>query len=111
MCREAVSHEAARLQTAGLVSYRRGHILILDRSGLEEKVCECYGVVRAESERLMGQFPREEPRVRQGHADATGGLCWMSTMGQRLTSRSRRNTSDGNRSRAVSSSPTASGQG
>jgi CRP-like cAMP-binding protein len=63
VCREAVSHEAARLQTAGLVSYRRGHILILDRSGLEERVCECYGVVRAESERLMGQFPREEPRV------------------------------------------------
>ena len=63
VCREAVSHEAARLQTAGLVSYHRGHILILDRSGLEERVCECYGVVRAECERLMGQFPREEPRV------------------------------------------------
>ena len=53
LCREAVSHEATRLQTAGLVSYHRGHIAILDRSGLEERVCECYGVVRSESERLM----------------------------------------------------------
>ena len=53
VCREAVSHEATRLQSAGIVSYHRGHIAILDRSGLEERVCECYGVVRSESERLM----------------------------------------------------------
>ena len=51
--REAVSHEAARLQDAGLISYHRGHIIILDRAGLEERACECYAVVRREAERLM----------------------------------------------------------
>ena len=45
--REAVSHEAARLQRAGLIDYHRGHITIRDRSGLEAKVCECYAVVAA----------------------------------------------------------------
>ena len=51
--REAVSHVATRLQTAGLIEYHRGHITILDRPGLEAAVCECYGVVRREIERLM----------------------------------------------------------
>ena len=51
--REAVSHEAARLQGAGLIDYHRGHITVRDRSGLEAKVCECYAVVRRETERLM----------------------------------------------------------
>jgi CRP-like cAMP-binding protein len=51
--REAVSHEAARLQAAGLIDYHRGHITIRDRSGLEARVCECYAVVRRETERLM----------------------------------------------------------
>jgi CRP-like cAMP-binding protein len=51
--REAVSHQAARLQGAGLISYHRGHITILDRAGLEARVCECYSVVRREADRLM----------------------------------------------------------
>jgi len=51
--REAVSLEASRLQHAGLIDYHRGHITILDRPGLEARVCECYGVVRRETERLM----------------------------------------------------------
>ena len=51
--REAVSHEASRLQRAGLIDYRRGRITILDRPGLEARVCECYEVVRREGERLM----------------------------------------------------------
>jgi CRP-like cAMP-binding protein len=50
--REAVSHQAARLQTAGLISYHRDRITILDRAGLEARACECYGVVRREAERL-----------------------------------------------------------
>ena len=57
--REGVSAAAHRLQEAGLIRYRRGHISILDRAGLERRVCECYGVVRAECERLMS-FPREQ---------------------------------------------------
>lgn len=51
--REAVSREAARLQDAGLISYHRGHITILDRAGLEARACECYGVVRREAKRLL----------------------------------------------------------
>ena len=54
--REAVSHEASRLQNAGLIDYHRGHITILDRPGLEARVCECYDVVRRETERLMNGF-------------------------------------------------------
>jgi len=38
----------------GLVDYHRGHITVLDRAKLEERVCECYAVVRAEYDRLLG---------------------------------------------------------
>ncbi len=53
--REAVSQQAARLQAAGLIAYHRGRITIVDRAGLEARVCECYGVVRREAERLNPQ--------------------------------------------------------
>lgn len=51
--REAVTEAAGRLQAAGLIHYRRGHITVLDRAGLEARVCECYGVVRAEYARIF----------------------------------------------------------
>jgi CRP-like cAMP-binding protein len=51
--REGVTHAAQRLQENGLISYARGHIRILDRSGLEVAVCECYGVVKDEYDRLL----------------------------------------------------------
>jgi len=41
------------LQSAGLIRYSRGHIKVLDRPGLEARVCECYEVVRREFERLL----------------------------------------------------------
>jgi hypothetical protein len=41
------------LQHAGLISYRRGHITVLDRSGLESRACECYNVVKKEFHRLL----------------------------------------------------------
>lgn len=52
--RESVTVAAGRLQDAGLISYARGHIKILDRKGLEASVCECYKTVEDESERLLG---------------------------------------------------------
>ncbi|TVP43523.1 MAG: Crp/Fnr family transcriptional regulator [Halomonas sp.] len=51
--REGVTEAAGKLQKAGLISYNRGHIKVLDRSGLEARVCECYGVVKDEYDRLL----------------------------------------------------------
>lgn len=53
--RESVTIAAGQLQGAGLIEYSRGHIRILDRKGLERNVCECYGVVKIESDRLLGE--------------------------------------------------------
>jgi len=51
--REGVTEAAGRLQADGLISYSRGRINVLDRVKLEKRVCECYGVVRRESDRLF----------------------------------------------------------
>jgi len=51
--REGVTEAAGNLQRAGLISYRRGHISVLDRQGLETQTCECYGVVKKEMNRLL----------------------------------------------------------
>jgi CRP-like cAMP-binding protein len=51
--REGITEAAGNLQRAGLISYRRGHIAVLDRAGLEDRVCECYAVVRKEMGRLL----------------------------------------------------------
>jgi CRP-like cAMP-binding protein len=50
--REGVTEAAGRLQRAGFINYRRGHITVLEREGLNSRVCECYDVVRREFERL-----------------------------------------------------------
>ena len=52
--REGITEAAGKLQRAGLISYRRGHITVLDRTGLESHSCECYQVVRKEFHRLLG---------------------------------------------------------
>lgn len=51
--REGITEAAGHLQRAGCISYRRGHITVLDRSGLESRVCECYMVVKKEFNRLL----------------------------------------------------------
>lgn len=51
--REGVTEGALKLQRAGLISYARGHIKVLDRPGLEKRSCECYGVVKKEYDRLL----------------------------------------------------------
>lgn len=53
VCREGVAESAGKLQRAGLISYSRGKIIILDRPGLEARVCECYEVVKQEYNRLL----------------------------------------------------------
>ena len=51
--REGVTEAAGHLQTAGLIHYHRGHITVLDRPKLEKRVCECYAVVKKETDRLL----------------------------------------------------------
>lgn len=51
--REGVTEAALSLQKAGLISYARGHIKVLDRQGLENRTCECYAVVKHEYDRLL----------------------------------------------------------
>jgi CRP-like cAMP-binding protein len=51
--RESVTEAAGRLQNAGVIRYRRGHIAVLERSGLATRACECYSVVAKETERLL----------------------------------------------------------
>ena len=52
--RNTVSVEAHSLQQAGLIRYGRGNITVVNRDGLEECACECYSVIRAETDKLMG---------------------------------------------------------
>jgi CRP-like cAMP-binding protein len=51
--REGVTEAAGKLQAEGLIQYSRGHIKVLNRARLEERVCECYAVVKKEYERLL----------------------------------------------------------
>ena len=51
--REGVTEAAGDLHKAGLISYKRGHITVLDRAGLERRSCECYAVVKKEYDRLL----------------------------------------------------------
>ncbi|MES2491177.1 MAG: Crp/Fnr family transcriptional regulator [Pseudomonadota bacterium] len=51
--RESVTEAAGNLKHKGVISYRRGHITVLDRDGLNSHVCECYVVVKAEFNRLL----------------------------------------------------------
>jgi CRP-like cAMP-binding protein len=55
--REGVTEAAGRLQEAGLIKYNRGLITVIDRQGLEDRVCECYQVVKTESDRLHVYYP------------------------------------------------------
>lgn len=61
--REGVSLAAAKLQDAGYISYRRGHITVTDRSGLEASACECYAVVKDQWSRLESHMHPAECRV------------------------------------------------
>ena len=59
--REGITEVAGMLQRAGVIRYRRGHISVLERAGLETRACECYAVVKKELGRLLSDV-----RYRQG---------------------------------------------
>jgi hypothetical protein len=56
--REGVTQAAGRLQTAGLIKHRRGHVTIVDRAGLEASACECYASSRRAPARLSPTIAR-----------------------------------------------------
>lgn len=59
--REGVTEAAGKLQRAGLITYSRGHIEVINRHALEKTACECYVVVKLEYERLFQDIPRGDP--------------------------------------------------
>ena len=63
--REGITEAAGKLQDAGLIRCRRGQITLVNRAGLENAVCECYGVVKKEFARLLS-----DARLRQGKPTA-----------------------------------------
>ena len=61
--RQGVTESAGKLEREGLIRYSRGLITVLDRAGLERRACECYAVVKTETERLL---PSARPEGRPG---------------------------------------------
>ncbi|MCF7534023.1 Crp/Fnr family transcriptional regulator [Pseudomonas petrae] len=59
--REGVTTAAAKLQRSGVIEYNRGHITVLDRQKLEILTCECYAVVKKETDRLLPSLPGPGP--------------------------------------------------
>jgi len=58
--REGVTGAVGKLQELGVINHSRGHITVLDRPALERLSCECYAVVKRETDRLL-PYPRSEP--------------------------------------------------
>jgi CRP-like cAMP-binding protein len=58
--RESVTEAAGKLQNAGVIRYRRGHIAVFERSGLESRACECYSVVAKETGRLRSAVQQRQ---------------------------------------------------
>lgn len=53
--RDGVTKATRELERSGVIHYHRGHITVINRAGLEARCCECYGVVKRESDRLLGR--------------------------------------------------------
>ena len=56
--RVGITEAAHRLQTAGLIAYRRGRMNVLDKAGLERRSCECYSFIRRQYRSLQAELPR-----------------------------------------------------
>jgi CRP-like cAMP-binding protein len=84
--REGITEAAGKLQQAGFIRYRRGHISVLDRSGLETRACECYAVVKQELGRLLSdvryrQDVAPEPEPQQRPATTPFGPIGVTSFG------------------------------
>ncbi|MFN0315319.1 MAG: Crp/Fnr family transcriptional regulator [Burkholderiales bacterium] len=72
--REGITEAAGKLQRDGVIRYRRGHISVLDRAGLEASSCECYAVVKKEVNRLLSDV-----QYRQGILGTPPGSLSMQS--------------------------------
>jgi hypothetical protein len=70
--RTTVTVVARRLQADGLIHYHRGHIVVLNRVGLEELACECYTAIRRRTEGV-GSSANDSSQLRCHHATC----CWL----------------------------------
>ena len=61
--REGVTEAAGKLDRLGVIRYARGRITVLDRPKLEQLCCECYAVVKKESDRLLPRAAQEAPLI------------------------------------------------
>jgi len=61
--REGVTEAAGKLKELGVISYRRGHITVLDRALLDAHVCECYEVVKTEFARLLSDVQHRQEKA------------------------------------------------
>jgi CRP-like cAMP-binding protein len=66
--RKGITEAAGKLQGAGYIRYRRGHIAVLERAGLEKTACECYSAVKIEFDRLLSDIPRHDPLHNHGRS-------------------------------------------
>jgi len=64
--REGITEAAGGLQRAGFIRYRRGHIAVLERAGLEARTCECYAVVKKELARLLADVRHRQGELVRG---------------------------------------------
>ena len=64
--RESITEIAVRLQQVGVIRYRRGHISVLDRAGLEQRACGCYAVLKNDRHQLLAAGPARLQDVEPG---------------------------------------------
>lgn len=74
--REGITLAAGNLQRAGCIHYRRGHLTVLQRAGLEQRACECYAVVKKELGRIA-----QRPRPALAELAGLAGLAGLATAG------------------------------
>jgi Mn-dependent DtxR family transcriptional regulator len=72
--REGVTAAASELRSAGLISYHRGLITVLDRPALKKRVCECYAVVKRETDRLLNRRAGVPAQAADGLAECSNAI-------------------------------------
>ena len=77
--REGITEAAGKLRRAGVISYRRGHIAVLERAGLETAACECYAVVKKEFTRLLSDVQYRQDIAAVAPASVKPGCARLST--------------------------------